>query len=143
MTVHTDTIPHFEWTSDMSVGEATIDRQHQRLLMQLNIVIDAVLNKVDSKEVVSAVAFFKQYADEHLLYEEAYMARHRYEGVADHIKKHQEFRDTYASLQDKLINSATPENLLLEIESFLGGWWTRHILHEDKKYYEALGPDEG
>lgn len=131
---------HFEWTPDMSVGEATIDAQHQKLLTQLNVVIDAMMYGSASHEVASALDFFKQYVDEHLAYEEAYMAKRGYSHIEEHEKKHQEFRATYQSFKDKLQNGITPEDLLMQMEVYLGDWWTGHILHEDKKYYEELGP---
>lgn len=131
---------HFEWTPDMTVGEEMIDSQHQRLLAQLNKVIDAMIYGEASQEVASAVAFFGQYADEHLAYEEAYMDRRGYAAIEEHEKWHQEFRDTYADFKQKLEGHVTPDNLLMEMEVYLGSWWTNHILHEDKKYYEALGP---
>jgi hemerythrin-like metal-binding protein len=132
---------HFEWTADMSVGEMTIDVQHQRLLSQLNKVIDAMIYGAASKEVAEAVDFFKEYVDDHLIYEEDYMARRGYAAIDEHEKKHQDFRDTYQTFHDKLTSGVTPDNLLMEMEVYLGNWWTEHILHEDKKYYEELGPD--
>lgn len=131
---------HFEWTESMTVGEPTIDAQHKRLLAQLNAVIDAMIHGPNSKEVADAVAFFGKYADEHLAYEEAYMIRRKYSGLAEHLKRHQDFRDTYQRFKMKLADEVTPDRLLTEMEVYLGDWWTEHIRHEDKKYYEELGP---
>ena len=126
----------------MTVGELTIDTQHQRLLNQLNKVIDAMIYGASSEEVASAITFFKEYVDDHLAYEEMYMARRGYTYIDEHEKKHQEFRDKYQSFHDKLVSGATPANLLMELEVYLGEWWTEHILHEDKKYYLELGSAE-
>lgn len=133
---------HFEWTPDMTVGEPTIDAQHKRLLAQLNAVMDAMIYGATSEEVSSAVNFFKEYVDEHLAYEEAYMARRGYTDIAEHEKKHQDFRDTYQSFHDKLVAGVTPASLLMDMEVYLGEWWAGHILHEDKKYYLELGSAE-
>lgn len=133
---------HFEWTPDMTVGEPTIDAQHQRLLAQLNTVMDAMIYGATSEEVASAIRFFKEYVDEHLAYEEAYMARRGYTDIVEHEKKHQNFRDTYQSFHDRIAEGGTPASLLMEMEVYLGEWWTGHILHEDKKYYLELGPSE-
>jgi hemerythrin-like metal-binding protein len=130
----------FEWTPSMTVGQAAIDAQHQRLLAQLNKVMDAMIYGVTSEEVASAVTFFKEYVDEHLAYEETYMARRGYKEIEAHEKKHQEFRDTYQTFHDKLVSGTAPADLLMEMEVYLGDWWTGHILHEDKKYYLELGP---
>jgi len=134
---------HFEWTPDMSVGEETIDAQHQRLLAQLNKVIDAMLFGAESEEIVRAVDFFKTYADEHLAYEEAYMAQRGYSHLAEHQKYHDDFREKYRAFHEQLTSRHAPDGLLMEMEVYLGDWWMHHILLEDKKYYEALGPSEG
>ena len=131
---------HFEWTPTMYVGEETIDAQHRRLLGQLNKVIDAMLFGATSEQVADAVKFFKEYADEHLAYEEIYMQRRGYSELADHKKKHDDFREKYDVFHQKLTEGSAPDGLLMELEIFLGEWWMHHILHEDKKYYDALGP---
>ncbi len=104
--------------------------------------MDAMIYGAGSEEVSSALAFFKEYVDDHLAYEEAYMAERGYTNIKEHEKKHQSFRDTYRSFHDKLVGGVTPDNLLMEMEVYLGDWWTGHILHEDKKYYQELGPAE-
>lgn len=130
---------HFDWTEKMSIGESTIDAQHQRLLSQLNKVIDAMMFGAESKEVAEALSFFEQYIKEHLAYEEDYMQRHGYFDLDEHKKKHQNFRDNYADFKKKLDSGMTPANVLVEIEGFLGNWWIEHIGDEDRKYYLALG----
>ncbi len=122
----------------MSVGESTIDAQHQRLLSQLNKVIDAMGFGEASKEVAEALRFFEQYINEHLAYEENYMQQHGYRGIDEHKKKHKDFRDRYADFKKKLDSGTTPESVLVEMEGFLGNWWIEHIGHEDRKYYLAL-----
>lgn len=130
---------HFDWTEEMSVGENTIDAQHQRLLSQLNKVIDAMVFGAGSKEVTEALSFFEQYIKEHLAYEEDYMQRRGYHDIDEHKKKHHVFMDKYADFKKKLDSGMTPANVLVEIEGFLGNWWIEHIGHEDRKYYLALG----
>ena len=124
----------------MTVGEPTIDAQHQRLLAQLNRVIDAMIHGPASPEVAEAVKFFGDYANEHLAYEEAYMARRGYADIEEHKRWHQNFRDTYNLFKEKLESGTEPELILMQMEVYLGKWWTEHIQHEDHKYYEALGP---
>jgi len=132
---------HFEWTESMSVGEIVIDAKHQKLLAQLNKVIDAMVFGAASIEVAEALGFFEHYVSGHLAYEEAYMQRRGYNDIVEHKKKHQKFRDTYADFKKKLDSGATSTNTLVEMEGFLGQWWIEHIGHEDQKYYLALGGD--
>ena len=129
---------HFSWTDDMSVGESTIDAQHQRLLSQLNKVIDSMMLGVSAQEVTEALHFFEQYVKEHLSYEEEYMRRRGYQGIEEHIEKHDDFRNKYLQFKNRLESGSTPTDVLVEMEEFLGQWWVGHIGHEDRKYHLAL-----
>ncbi|MFA7302135.1 MAG: hemerythrin family protein [Candidatus Paceibacterota bacterium] len=130
---------HFEWNTDLSVGEATIDTQHQQLLAQVNKLIDAMVYGAGSEEVASAVAFLGQYANEHLDYEEAYMERLGFKDLAHHKTIHDDFRKKYIDFKTQLEAGMTAESVLIEMEKFLGQWWLGHIGYEDRKYHEALG----
>jgi hemerythrin-like metal-binding protein len=118
--METMTAIHFEWTERMSVGESKIDGQHQKLLSQLNKVIDAMVFGATSKEVTEALSFFEQYVAEHLTYEEEYMQRRGYNDLVEHKVKHQDFRDKYADFKKRIDSGATANNVLVEIEGFLG-----------------------
>ena len=126
----------------MSVGENTIDAQHQKLLAQLNKIIDAMFFGEASKEVAEAVHFFEAYVNEHLQYEEKYMERRGYADIEEHKQRHEDFRKKYANFKHTLESGQASETTLIEMEGFLGHWWTEHIGHEDKKYYLALGPSQ-
>lgn len=130
---------YFEWKESMSVGEPTIDAQHQRLLAQVNKVIEAMVFGINSKEVAEAMSFFDSYINEHLTYEENYMQRRSYLDLDKHKQKHQDFRKKYAEFNEKLKAGKTSSELLIEMEEFLGNWWLSHIGYEDKKYHDALG----
>ena len=129
---------HFEWTKDISVGNDIIDRQHQKLLAQINKIIDSVIFGVNSKEVNDAVHFFEEYIKEHLSFEEAYMEKIHYPNLADHKKQHASFVDNYADFKKRLGSSLKPEAFIIEIETYLGEWWFEHIGKEDKKYHLFL-----
>ncbi len=129
----------FEWTEEMSVGEANIDSQHQRLLSQLNKVIATMIHGSSSKEVEEALSFFEQYVTTHLDYEEEYMERRGFVDLESHKHTHQEFRNAYTDFKAKLSAGHTPDDVLVGIEEFLGRWWVEHIGQEDHKYFLALG----
>lgn len=129
---------YFEWTKNMSVEEGNIDHQHQKLLDQLNKVIDAMVFGVDSKEVHEAVNFFDKYCKEHFSYEEHYMKEHSYPYIEEHKNKHQEFSGKYIVFKEKLNSGMSAEQLITEIETYLGKWWIEHIGKEDQKYHSFI-----
>lgn len=127
---------HFEWTPEMSVGEKTIDAQHERLLNQVNKIIDAVAFNRPAAEVSSALDFLDQYVREHFAYEEEYMQRLNYPALAAHQAMHHSFNENYERFKQRLGQGEKPEEIIFEIEKYLGTWWLEHIGHEDKRYFD-------
>lgn len=123
----------------MSVGEKAIDAQHQKLLTQVNALIEAMVFGPTSKEVNEALKFFDEYINEHFSYEENYMQRRGFLNIEQHKIRHQDFRNKYSEFLEKLKNSTTSREVLIEMEEFLGRWWLEHIGHEDREYYIAFG----
>jgi hemerythrin-like metal-binding domain len=129
---------YFEWTKNLSVGESHIDNQHQKLLAQVNKIIEAMVFGATSKEVVEAVSFFDEYVKEHFSYEEDYMRKNNYPGLEEHKKRHQEFKKNNFSFKEKLNAGVSPRELIMDIETYLGQWWITHIGKEDKKYHNFI-----
>jgi len=79
------------------------------------------------------------YALEHLSYEEEYMKKHNYPGLASHKKIHQEYLKRYAEFKTEINKkSILPLKLTFEVREFLEQWWTNHILKVDHLYYEFV-----
>lgn len=126
-------IYQFKWTKEISVHEAVIDLQHQRLLDQVNKLIDATLNKFDYDVLAEAVKFFDDYINEHFHYEENYMKSMRYPAIGSHLEMHKDFIDHYNSFKKEIDVRGNPKTLF-EMETYIGNWWLNHIGIEDKKY---------
>ena len=97
-----------------------------------------VFGGVNSKEVSEAVGFFDEYIREHFSYEEEYMLKHHYPEIKKHIEKHHAFADNYISFKERLNGGAKLNDLIMEIEKYLGEWWIEHIGKEDKKYHDYI-----
>ena len=129
---------YFEWTKSMSVGESHIDEQHQKLLSQLNKIIDAMVVGVKSKETYEAINFFDEYIKEHFSYEEYYMQEYGYPYLREHIKRHEDFIKNYVAFLDKLHSGEDANKLITEVETYLGEWWVNHIGKEDQQYHQFI-----
>lgn len=124
----------FQWTKSISVGNDIIDAQHQRLLSQINKIVDAVTLGANSKELHEVISFFDEYIKEHFSYEEAYMKNINYPDIEEHIKKHHDFIMNYNKFKEEFDQNFDKEKLTMEIEVYIGNWWIDHIGKEDKKY---------
>ncbi len=124
----------FEWTLAMSVGDEIIDKQHQKLLNELNVLISNLFAGSADAIIDDAVSFLSEYIREHLLYEEKYMEEHEYPERDFHKSLHRGFMDQYEVFKKRLSEGAPKKELILEIEEYIGSWWIHHIGVEDKKY---------
>ncbi|MBU6370585.1 MAG: hemerythrin family protein [Patescibacteria group bacterium] len=127
-------ISSFEWTKDMSVGDETIDRQHQQLLKEIDILLSVLIAGADETAIASAVAFLSDYIATHLAYEEEYMRQHGYPDIDFHISLHRDFIDHYELFKKEVTDGVPRKELISEIAQYVGAWWLKHILIEDKKY---------
>lgn len=132
---------YFEWTEDMTVGERNIDSQHQKLLGQVNNIISAVSNGAGAKEIEESLSFLDAYVKEHFSYEEEYMRKNNFPQIEEHTKYHTDFAGQYQEFKKKFTEGADMNQLLIEIEKFVGMWWIEHIGIEDRKYYEFIGDE--
>jgi hemerythrin len=132
----------FEWTPAISVDDKKIDGQHQKLLGQVNTLLSYIVAEKNDAMVIDAVTFLDKYINEHLAYEEIYMAEHKYPDIENHIKYHKDFIEHYKSFKEKLLAGVSRESLALEIEQYIGNWWLIHIAVEDHKYAEFIKTHE-
>lgn len=142
-----------EWIPEMSVGEETIDQQHQKIINLVNELAsfefdgtNAVLDKLRK-----IIHFLHEYVSQHFSYEEAYMLKYHYPHLKEHQKIHHRFEQTSDKIKDKLNNIlyVSPSSiyavkdglnaLVHECRLFLIDWWNHHILHEDHSYSHYIG----
>lgn len=117
-----------EWKPEYSVGNKEIDEQHKVLFTMINEFF-----RQDSKQ--TAIATFQNlssYIDLHFEAEENLLRQINYPKTEEHIKKHDELRDKFHLLQQKLENYTI--DLHQKISTFLYNWLSSHILKSDMDY---------
>lgn len=123
----------FAWRKEFCIGVDSIDKDHQRLFKIINKLFalkeDGAASQWACQE---GVKFFKEHATKHFKDEEAYMASMQYEGLEQHKRLHNSFREnTLPSLEKELEQSGYAPDA---VEHFLGvctGWLIGHTLTED------------
>ena len=128
----------FEWSDDLSVNQPEIDRQHKQLFNQINILLSAIIIQVDEETVDDAISFLGKYINNHLTYEEDYMAKNGYPDLEQHKLSHQDFVNNYKIVGEKRRAGAPVESLALQIEQYLGNWLIEHIGQADQKFAEYI-----
>ena len=118
------------WDPSFSVGNAAIDKQHQRLLAVCLRAADCLLDdSADSKKRFHIILWdLSAYAKEHFAAEEALLRKHDCPRFAEHKAEHGEYLKKLIAL---LLATNTDTVDKEALQQFLSVWWTRHVLESD------------
>jgi len=124
-----------QWTPQFSVGNATIDAQHQQLLAECNALADLCAdggNDIADPQFMAVYDRLMALAHAHFATEEALLQAGAYpESEAYHFEI-----DEYGYLAEEI---ATAENFdKIELQRFLALWWVGHILGATKSQASYL-----
>ncbi len=124
----------FLWKDEYNIGVESIDREHQRLFKIINKLFAFREEEKDSQWTCQeGIKYFKGHTMKHFADEEEYMCSIGYEGLEEHQRIHQEFRNhTLPALEEELEQTDYAPDA---VEHFLGvctGWLIGHTLTEDQ-----------
>jgi hemerythrin-like metal-binding protein len=129
-------MPFAEFSDDMRIGHADIDRQHAALYETVNRLHDAMRSN-HSREVQGEIlAFLHAYTVEHFEAEESLMRDSGYPELASHKALHDDLVRQVKELEEKY--TAGSMTLSIMTMHFIKDWLTHHILEEDRKIAEYL-----
>jgi len=120
------------WKSEYSVGVASMDAHHQKLVKLINKLHASLKggeSETATKTVLKELVSYTQY---HFKAEEELMARNNYADLDEHKKIHGDFLNAVSSARDRWEagDSSVPQELLALLEKWLVG----HITNVDKQY---------
>lgn len=121
------------WKDYYSVGDETLDTQHQQILDIINDLYDAMQQGVDYEAVARLLDRLVQYTVNHFHCEEECLLAHNYPELTQHKVLHDAMRQRTMGLREHA-GLVTGRDLLV----FLKEWWCNHIQEEDKKYAPYL-----
>jgi hemerythrin-like metal-binding protein len=128
------------WSSQYSVGIATIDSEHQKLIGLINDLHAAMREgrgKAAMGRILDGVA---AYTVSHFANEEKLMRLHLYPGYERHKAEHDKLVKQVKSLQAEFHSGNA--TISLEVMAFLQDWLVNHIVGVDKRYtahFQAAG----
>ncbi|NPE26477.1 hypothetical protein HNV12_00560 [Methanococcoides sp. SA1] len=142
-------IEEISWNNSLSVGEKSIDKQHQGIILQIQDMEKNLLEENPLPGIRKCIHFLDKYIVEHFSYEEAYMKKNKFPGLVEHVKIHRKFSDFYEDYKKELTIKLTKEEDVKafarkhgkKIHIYLGKWLINHINGEDRKYCRFISPD--
>jgi hemerythrin len=130
-------MPLMAWNERLSVGIASIDKQHQKLVGLLNDFYDAVQGGHGKESLSKLLAALIDYTKVHFANEEEFFAKTGYPEAAAHKKAHDDLAHQVIEIQKKYTRGANA-TLSVETLNFLKNWLLTHIQGADKKYAPHL-----
>ena len=126
------------WDSSLSVDIKLIDQQHKEWIRHFNRVIDSIELNESASQIGKTLHFLVDYTEIHFSTEEKNMLKSKYANMKEHIKQHDELRNTLNNLIREFRDEG-PTNLLINsIETLLNNWLIKHIQETDKKFIDFI-----
>lgn len=120
-----------QWGPGHSVGNASLDTQHQAILARCNALADC-LNEANDRRFDETFQELMALAREHFAAEEALLVRCGYPELEDYRSEREEFDYLSAEI-------ITTENFdRNELQTFLALWWSGHMLGAARKHRAFL-----
>lgn len=122
-----------QWSPELATGIDIIDQQHQRLILCLDEVSEAI-ESGDLELLELVVQQLIDFCCSHNDFEEALMQEAGYPLLEPHRQQHAAFRLHAQSYAQALQQDENPLHTARHILSDLAIWVTSHIQHEDQHY---------
>jgi len=125
-------MPLIKWTSEMSVGIAELDEQHQGLVDLLNRFHERMMAGRGRGMVDGVLAELLRYAEIHFASEERLFAEHGYPEALAHQAEHKSFTARVRELRAEVASGK--QFVSLTALNFLRDWIADHVLNVDMAY---------
>jgi len=125
-----------DWSDEFSVGIASIDEQHKKLVNMINALHAALMRGEAATVLAKIFAGLLVYTDKHFKYEESLLEEHSWPGGFEHRTMHENLLSQVLELKTKFDAGNTMAGI--QVMKFLKDWLTNHILKCDKSYSEYL-----
>jgi len=123
----------YQWSNDLSTGNAQIDKEHKELLNAINELLDACSKGKGRANLEKTINFLVLYTKTHFSREEILQIKYKYPDYVKHKQYHKQFVDTVLNIQKKLLSDGPSISLVGEINSKVAIWIINHIKKEDVK----------
>ena len=126
-----------EWHQDLATGNPEIDCQHRNLFEKINDLIAACKEKRERTEIVTMLAFLKDYVRSHFSSEEQYQAMHGFPNQREHSIQHESLIKRLDSLEQEFSQEGASLPVVTNTLMLTYEWLTNHILKADLAMAQA------
>jgi len=126
-----------EWKPEYSVGNDSIDHEHQQMIQQINTLYEQLDKPVDTETVEAVLGKIHVDISAHFALEELLMREASYIEYEAHKNDHEDLLDQLHDLMYSFIDN--PETGQKLLKSQLSDWFGRHFASFDARLHRQLG----
>jgi len=126
-----------EWKQEYSVGNASIDHEHQHMIQQINSLYEQLAEPVDADNVEAVLGEIHADISAHFALEERLMRKADYVEYELHKEDHEDLLDQIHDLMDSFFEDPEAGQKLLKAQ--LSDWFGRHFASFDARLHQQLG----
>jgi hemerythrin len=126
------------WTPNLSVGVSHIDEQHKIWFDHAEKLFEAGKNHKAKEYIGELLEFLDNYTKQHFSDEEKYMLSINYPGYAEQKQAHDNFIKRLADLRSEYKTSGGNILVIINANTMVIEWLTKHISNMDKKIGEFV-----
>jgi hemerythrin-like metal-binding protein len=122
-----------EWTDELSVGIAEIDAEHQRFILLVNQLNEAIVGRETTTEIKARLQAVIDDAESHFAHEEVLFMQWGYPEAGEHATRHQQVLKALSGIMANVGRNVIEYDLIeagLTVKDVL----IKHLLAEDMKY---------
>jgi len=120
------------WDNSYSVGNYTIDTQHQQFIAIINELYESFVDQTTAKKMETILGELIDYSHYHFRTEEELLNKYAYPEAEDHAAKHAEFTIKIKEFLDDFRSGRS--SLTFQLMNFLRNWLLNHLRGEDQKF---------
>ena len=126
-----------EWKPEFSVGNASIDHEHEHMIQAINNLYEQLAEPADAESVEAVLAEIHADISAHFALEERLMREADYVEYEDHKEDHEDLLDQILELMDGFFEDPEAGQKLLKTQ--LSDWFGRHFASFDARLHKQLG----
>jgi len=126
-----------EWSEEFSVGNASIDREHESLIEQINQLYEQLNSPVDTEIIESILADLQDDISTHFALEELLMQEAGFAEYEAHKQDHERLLD---QIHDMMFHfTEDPDSGRDLLINRLSDWFSHHFKGFDARLHNQLG----
>ncbi len=127
-----------EWKPEYSVGNPSVDHEHQELIDLVNQTASTILDNEPEANIQDSFGDLLRAITAHFALEEQQMKAYGYDQRTQHKQHHERLLDDLRDIMDD--EETAPDKTAERLAATLEAWFADHFKTHDARLHDRLGP---